>query len=245
MCDILNEEWKLCTYPGVRKNMYEISNHGNVRNIIKNRLLKYYIHTSGYLYINLMTDSEIPKSDVFKVHRLVAWEFVPGFTKEKNYVNHKDGVKTNPFSYNLEWCTFAENIRHAFRTGLVKPRYGTNNSNSKINDEIARVICETLLLFNGDLHKTYTELLRQGIIVTYDIISSIKYKKRWCEISDKYFSNETFPILTQLTPDEINTIKQKLNENKTIDEVYNELKDSMKNINRNKVYKIKYKMKNK
>jgi hypothetical protein len=80
--------------------------------------------------------------------------------------------------------------------------------------------------------------------VNYSTISSIKYKKQWCEISDKYFSNETFPILTQLTPDEINTIKQKLNENKTIDEVYSELKDSMKNINRNKVYRIKCKMKN-
>ena len=62
------------------------------------------------------------------IHRLVAYAFLgdpgPGYD-----VNHKDGNKRNNIADNLEWCTRKENVRHAFRTGLMAPHH--NQSNKK------------------------------------------------------------------------------------------------------------------
>lgn len=53
-------------------------------------------------------------------HRLVATAFVPGETKDKNQVNHKDGNKLNNSSDNLEWITSRENIQHSINNELRK-----------------------------------------------------------------------------------------------------------------------------
>jgi len=52
------------------------------------------------------------------VHRMVAECFVPK-PPGKTEVNHKDGNKLNNDSSNLEWVTHLENVRHAYRTGLI------------------------------------------------------------------------------------------------------------------------------
>ena len=55
----------------------------------------------------------------FQVHRIIAQLFIPN---KNNYsqVNHKDGNKLNNKRSNLEWVTPSQNIKHAFKLGLIK-----------------------------------------------------------------------------------------------------------------------------
>lgn len=71
--------------------------------------------TSKYLYVKLWKNGKMYNRSV---HRLVAQAFVenPG---RKPTVNHKDGDKTNNNAANLEWVTLAENLQHAYATGLM------------------------------------------------------------------------------------------------------------------------------
>jgi len=56
---------------------------------------------------------------ILSLARLVAMTFVPN-PYCKPCVNHIDGNTFNNQPSNLEWCTYAENNEHAFRTGLNK-----------------------------------------------------------------------------------------------------------------------------
>jgi len=49
---------------------------------------------------------------------LVAIHFVPN-PKNLPEVNHKDGIKTNNWDWNLEWNTKRQNLDHAIRNGLM------------------------------------------------------------------------------------------------------------------------------
>ena len=66
----------------------------------------------GYLHVSI---NGRPRD----VHRLVAECFVPKPPGENLEVNHKDGDKLNNRASNLEWTTHLENVRHAYRTGLI------------------------------------------------------------------------------------------------------------------------------
>ena len=73
------------------------------------------------------------KNGTFKtlsVARLVTMAFVPN-PYCKPCVNHIDGNTFNNRPNNLEWCTYAENIEHAFRTGLHKNNKSVKVVNSK------------------------------------------------------------------------------------------------------------------
>ena len=55
----------------------------------------------------------------FRVHRLVAFVFIPN---PHNYpiVNHIDGDPFNNNVENLEWCDYKHNSLHAHKNGLIK-----------------------------------------------------------------------------------------------------------------------------
>lgn len=107
--------------------LYQVSNLGNVRSLITNRLLKINGDNYGYLQVILYKDK---KRITGKVHRLVAKAFIEN-QYNKPQVNHKDGNKLNNHVSNLEWMTNKENKRHAMDTGVTKMHINTRIGNIK------------------------------------------------------------------------------------------------------------------
>lgn len=91
--------------------------------------LKPAIDGPGYYITNLRMK---PKNKYVRVHQLVGDHFVDN-PDNKPQLNHKDDNKLNNHYLNLEWCTIAENIKHAVRTGLLDIK-GEKHHNSKLKD---------------------------------------------------------------------------------------------------------------
>ncbi len=105
---------------------YQISNLGRVKSLKRNKekILKAVDGSRHYLYISLYS---LNKKSTYTIHRLVlkAFKLIDDF--ELLQCNHIDGNKQNNSIDNLEWCTNTENIRHAFKTGLLVGRKGEDN----------------------------------------------------------------------------------------------------------------------
>ena len=89
---------------------YLIHRDSRIYSKFHNRLLK-PAKKGGYLNVFLGVNNQ------YKVHRLVAMQFIDNPENKKN-VNHKDGNKLNNHVDNLEWVTLSENNQHAMDTGL-------------------------------------------------------------------------------------------------------------------------------
>lgn len=123
---------------------YEVSNYGNIRSVdrlvksrwgnyrrILGKYIKYSLDEGGYCCLTLYKNQV---SKPVRIHRLVALHFVPN-PLNKPQVNHIDGNKENNHFENLEWNTCSENIKHAYRSGLMKPNtpvfYGSKHWNAR------------------------------------------------------------------------------------------------------------------
>lgn len=127
----MKEEWKdIKEYEGC----YQISNLGRIKSLEryvkaknnklrknKEKILSFFINKNGYLEATLCKNC---KKRLHRVNRLVAETFIPNL-ENKPCVNHIDGNKLNNNANNLEWCTYSENLIHAWRNGLCKPRRKT------------------------------------------------------------------------------------------------------------------------
>jgi hypothetical protein len=79
------------------------------------RPLSAHIARTGYPSVGLKRNG---RTVVYTVHRLLALCFLPN-PEGKPQVNHIDGDKQNNSLDNLEWCTDADNKRHAYFVGLM------------------------------------------------------------------------------------------------------------------------------
>lgn len=143
------EEWR--HVPGY-EGEFEASSFGRVRSVarrvrtrgenkyrwIKSRIVGKNIGTSGYHRVTVCARKHQHES----VHRMVAMAFVPN-PCSLPCINHIDGDKTNNVPSNLEWCTHAYNMRHAFNTGLTprkRLKKGDGSIASKLTSDDVREI---------------------------------------------------------------------------------------------------------
>lgn len=108
---------------------YDVSNYGEVRNRTTGLVRSPYTASNGYLQLTLyMHGVGYPVA----IHRLVAEYFIPNSDIIRNtVVDHKDGVKTHNWAWNLEWVTPKENKQRAIKMGLDNPRHGHQPHGSK------------------------------------------------------------------------------------------------------------------
>lgn len=128
------------------KGRYQVSSEGRIKSLARKSKRDYRGDVSvpekilkqqkreGYLRVTL---TKYSKSKTLSVHRLVAGSFIPN-PKNRKYINHKDGDKTNNNVSNLEWCTCSENQKHAYDNGLCDRR-GENSSTSLTNKDVLEI----------------------------------------------------------------------------------------------------------
>ena len=101
------EVWKTIT----NFENYEVSNYGRIRRkYLKGYRYRKPVIQLGYNTVTFSIGKDFKK---FQVHRIVAYEFLCN-KENKRCVNHKNGIKTDNRTENLEWCTHSENEKHSF-----------------------------------------------------------------------------------------------------------------------------------
>lgn len=205
------EYWKRLNYDYIDDSLYDVSTMGRLRLHDSKYILEPF-DNQGYKIISLYDTKGNLRN--IGIHRLVANAFCPGRTKERNYVNHIDGVTDNNSFTNLEWVTVAENNAHAHRTGLARnPLSPEERLNRK--DDVLK-IRDSLIANNGCVASTFKEFKDSMNWISYNIIDKIKLGKTWTQITG--FDETTFRD-TFLYPDEVELIcKTLLNTNGSIKE---------------------------
>lgn len=170
---------------------YQISDSHKIRSISRTvvdkigRPLKFHgkyltvkISKSGYFFVRLSIKD---KSKREFIHRLIA-EVKINNLSNLPFINHIDGNKLNNSIENLEWCTHAQNMAHAFRTNLVPRVVGENQARSKLkNNEVREIFASKLVLrklaeiYNVD-HKTI-RAVKKGI--TWNHITGMPITKKY------------------------------------------------------------------
>lgn len=107
------------------------------------KILGTKVNRAGYKEVALSKDG---KTKTKLLHRLIAQHFVDN-PDNLPVVNHKNGIKVDNRIENLEWCTTAQNTRHAYKNNLGGFREFANAGIEKMNKEaqyrIVRLVAPT------------------------------------------------------------------------------------------------------
>lgn len=111
---------------------YSITEDGNVWSHNYNRWIKGHKNWAGYIRITL---SKNGKAKPYSAHRLVALTYIEN-KENKEYINHKNGVKHDNRVSNLEWVSPKENTVHSWKNGFSKVSINTINATVERNSKI-------------------------------------------------------------------------------------------------------------
>lgn len=139
------EEWR----PIARADgYYEVSNLGRVRRAkpgkgtYAGRILVVTLpRTRSHYSTVVLSVVGVPATQ--GVHVLVAEAFLDPRPTPRHEVNHRDGVKTNNRSTNLEWVTRSGNQTHSNAIGLVAHPQGERKLRAKLTESAVREIRAT------------------------------------------------------------------------------------------------------
>ena len=156
---------------------YIIGDDGTVFSEITNKYLKPFRNPSGYYLVDISCDG---LTYTRQLHRLIAIAFIPN-PFNLDTVNHIDGDKSNNSASNLEWMSIGDNVRHAWKNGLVQPRYGVDNPANVYTEDQIHKVCQMLEV--GDMN--YKKIAQEcGVNVT--LIYDIRLRGKWKQISSLY-----------------------------------------------------------
>lgn len=182
------EIWKDLVLDNVVKNRYQVSNFGRIRSF-RNREYKLMTPKNNkYARVSLATPYAGQHTKHYSVHRLVGLCFVPNRTNERDTINHIDGNRYNNNATNLEWVSVHENLEHAVIAHLTLR--GNNNPKSKISEQDAIKICQSLNRHAGDINDTLKELIHVVPNINYAIIAAIKYGDTFTYLSDDLLTDQ-------------------------------------------------------
>ena len=119
------------------ENLYEVSDKGRIKSMeriiktkngVKKKKKECIItplpskitqrHPTAHYHFELWKDG---KRSVMMVHRAVAMAFIQN-PLNKPQITHIDGNPANNCIENLEWVTNSENMIHAYKNSLIKPK---------------------------------------------------------------------------------------------------------------------------
>ena len=230
------EEWRVCTYPGVKPDMYEVSSWGRVRNKKTGNDVKAVFH-QGYKDVVLKTDLGWKS---IRHHRIIGWMYVPN--ADITYViNHINGTKNTNKPKNLEWVPSSINVKHAYMSGLKRQLFKTKNPNSKIDCLKAKMIYDELVKTSGNIRKTYDKLKSIIPNLTYTIVLNIKHNNTsWLRDNNQntnHFKKREF-VSKEIIVEIAKLLRDK---NGDISSVYDEIHRKYPNISQSYISKIKNK----
>ncbi|UGL60590.1 HNH endonuclease protein [Staphylococcus phage vB_SurM-PSU4] len=156
-------------YPLFEFYGYYVNTNGNVYSAKTDKILKQDTSKKGYRSVGLYNN--IGRATRQRVHRIVASVFIIN-NHNLPQVNHKDGDKENNHASNLEWCTSQYNSKHAWDTGLNKPRRGEKSSVNKLSEK------EVVEIYKSN--KT-TKELSEIFNISPRTIRDIKRDKTWTD----------------------------------------------------------------
>ena len=170
----MTENWKqIPDWEGI----YAVSDLGRVKRLAgsercrADRFLKPMLNTRGYATVGLVAPGrkQVPRV----IHRLVLSAFVCPAPKG-HYANHINGDKTDNRLCNLEWVTPAQNIKHAYHTGLHGKYAGSAASAAKLTEQQVKDILERIA--RREYRKDIAAFYGIGLKTIDEIVSGNNWK---------------------------------------------------------------------